>query len=81
MDLKLSDKRALVTGSSDGIGEAIAHRLAAEGASVVINGTNETVLAEVEAAISATGPVPCGIGLARNVALQLPSACTTASTV
>ena len=34
---RLDGKRALVTGSSDGIGKAIAIRLAAEGASVVVN--------------------------------------------
>lgn len=38
MDLQLNGKRALVTGSSSGIGEAIAKLLAAEGANVVIHG-------------------------------------------
>jgi len=38
MDLQLNAKRALVTGSSAGIGEAIAKALAAEGASVIVHG-------------------------------------------
>lgn len=38
MDLKLQGKRALVTGSSSGIGEEIARMLAKEGAIVVIHG-------------------------------------------
>ena len=38
MDLQLRGRRALVTGSTDGIGFAIAKGLAAEGAAVVLNG-------------------------------------------
>jgi len=41
MDLKLNGKRALVTGSSAGLGEAIAEALAAEGAIVIVHGRNE----------------------------------------
>lgn len=37
MDLQLADKTALVSGSTAGIGYAIAARLATEGASVIIN--------------------------------------------
>jgi NAD(P)-dependent dehydrogenase (short-subunit alcohol dehydrogenase family) len=48
MDLKLAGKTALVTGSTAGIGYAIAEVLAAEGAAVIINGRTE---ARVEAAI------------------------------
>jgi NAD(P)-dependent dehydrogenase (short-subunit alcohol dehydrogenase family) len=38
MDLQLSGKTALVTGSSKGIGEAIARTLAREGATVIVHG-------------------------------------------
>jgi NAD(P)-dependent dehydrogenase (short-subunit alcohol dehydrogenase family) len=38
MDLKLNDKLVLVTGSTAGIGFAIAKTLAAEDARVIVNG-------------------------------------------
>ncbi len=38
MDLKLTKKIALVTGSTAGIGNAIAASLAREGATVIVNG-------------------------------------------
>ena len=38
MDLQLSGKTALVTGSTSGIGLAIATTLAGEGAAVIVNG-------------------------------------------
>lgn len=47
MDLQLQGKRALITGSTAGIGFACARELAAEGASVIVNGRTS---ARVEAA-------------------------------
>ncbi len=49
MDLGLSGRRALVTGSTAGIGYAIAHGLAAEGAHVVVTGRTQ---ASVDAALA-----------------------------
>jgi NAD(P)-dependent dehydrogenase (short-subunit alcohol dehydrogenase family) len=42
MDLQLQGKRAFVTGSTQGIGYAIARALLAEGVSVVVNGRSES---------------------------------------
>lgn len=54
MDLRLKGKRALVTGSTSGLGEAMAKMLAQEGVAVVINGLAEqgatTVAREIHAA-------------------------------
>lgn len=56
MDLQLKNKLALVTGSTAGIGYEIARQLAAEGASVVVNGRSaDRVNAAVEKIIAATG--------------------------
>ncbi|MHC5539697.1 SDR family NAD(P)-dependent oxidoreductase, partial [Singulisphaera rosea] len=55
MDLQLKDKRALITGSSSGIGEAIAKTLAAEGALVAIHGRDERRATRVRQQIEATG--------------------------
>lgn len=55
MDLQLQGKRALVTGSSAGLGEAIARLLAAEGADVIVHGRNEERAAAVVKGIHDTG--------------------------
>jgi NAD(P)-dependent dehydrogenase (short-subunit alcohol dehydrogenase family) len=55
MDLQIGGKRALVTGSSSGIGEAIAKSLAAEGAAVVVHGRRQAEANRVAAEIAAAG--------------------------
>lgn len=55
MELQLKGKRALVTGSSSGIGRAIAEVLAGEGVTVVVHGRNEDRTNETARAIEASG--------------------------
>src|SRR5262249_53817597 len=55
MDLKLTGKVALVTGSSRGIGLATAKAFAAEGCRVMLSGRSTEQLHEAEAALRATG--------------------------
>lgn len=65
MDLQLKGKRALVSGSSAGIGFAIAKGLAAEGASVVVNGRSAVrtkVAAKTITDAGATAPIYPFIG-------------------
>jgi len=69
MDLQLNGKTALVTGSTAGIGFAIAQSLAREGASVIVNGrTRERVDAALAALpVGATG-LAADLGTAEGVA-------------
>ena len=55
MDLQLSGKRALVTGSTSGIGEQIAKTLAAEGVLVVVHGRRKAEAQRVVQDIKAIG--------------------------
>jgi len=68
MDLKLSKKIALVTGSTAGIGNAIATSLAREGATVIVNGRTP---AAVEGAVAAMKSETHGevIGFAGDLAV------------
>ena len=56
MDLKLNGKSAFISGSSKGIGFAIAHTLAGEGATVIVNGRTETAVADAISKIRANHP-------------------------
>lgn len=55
MTQELQGRKALITGSTDGIGAAIAQRIAAEGAQVVVTGRNAERGAAVERAIRDRG--------------------------
>ena len=56
MNLKLTDKTALVSASTKGIGFAIATGLAREGARVIVNGRSEKAVADAKAQIEQTVP-------------------------
>lgn len=62
MDLKLDGKTALVSGSTKGIGFAVAELLAREGAKVIVNGRTEEAVAE------ATKAIPGSEGFAADLA-------------
>ena len=61
MDLQVTGKRALVTGSSSGLGEAIAKVLAAEGVQVVVQGRRAEGVERVRSAIASTGGAAAGV--------------------
>ena len=67
MDLNLSGQSALITGSTLGIGLAIAQALRADGADVIINGRSATRLAQ---AVDRLKRAP-GTGSVRGLALDL----------
>lgn len=55
MDLGLKGQRALVTGSTSGIGKEVARKLLLEGAVVYVNGASEERLAAARSELSALG--------------------------
>ncbi|MCJ9749590.1 SDR family NAD(P)-dependent oxidoreductase [Neorhizobium sp. BETTINA12A] len=63
MDLQLNGKVALVTGSSKGIGEAVAKGLAQEGATVIVYGRDRNATEQIkEQIISVGGDAHCVTG-------------------
>jgi len=68
MDLQLSGKTALVTGSTAGIGFAIARELAAEGAQVIVNGRTQKRVDEAAARIKGAAGVAADMGTAAGAA-------------
>ena len=71
MRFDLSGKTAIVTGSTSGIGKAIAHGLAANGASVVVNGRTQGT---VDAAVQSIAAAVPGVAKVRGVAADVGTA-------
>jgi NAD(P)-dependent dehydrogenase (short-subunit alcohol dehydrogenase family) len=68
MDLQLKGKLALVSGSTAGIGYAIAESLASEGSRVIINGrTQKRVDSALARLASVVGPAANAVGLAADL--------------
>src|SRR5712675_1228902 len=67
MDLQLQNKTALVTGSTAGIGLAIAEAIAREGASVVINGRTEQRVGEAVSYLRKSFPASQVRGVAADL--------------
>lgn len=58
---KLEGKRMVITGSSRSLGRHFALACAEQGASLVINGTNEAALADVESELRSKGAAVCAV--------------------
>ncbi len=67
MNIDLSGKAALVTGSTSGIGHAIARGLARAGANVVVNGRSQAKVDAAVAALARAAPGSRVAGLAADV--------------
>lgn len=67
MDLQLTGKLALVTGSTKGIGLAIATALAREGAEVIVNGRSQASLALAIEKVSESVPAATLLGFAGDL--------------
>lgn len=68
MDLQLRGRTAFVSGSTRGIGYAVASRLAAEGARVVVNGRDQGVVDAVAADLRCAHPGIAHTGIAADFA-------------
>jgi NAD(P)-dependent dehydrogenase (short-subunit alcohol dehydrogenase family) len=74
MDLKLLNKSALISGSTKGIGFAIAALLAAEGAKVILNGRTQAAVTQAQDRIRAATPKANLDGFAGDLSAAGPTA-------
>ena len=74
MDLKLLNKSALISGSTKGIGFAIAALLAAEGAKVILNGRTQAAVSQAQDRIRAATPKAALDGFAGDLSAAGPTA-------
>ncbi|MEY2632390.1 MAG: hypothetical protein RIR00_1044 [Pseudomonadota bacterium] len=79
MDLQIHGKRALISGSTAGIGYAIAQRLAAEGAAVCLNGRDPARLTAAVARLQAEFPGVTVSGIAADLGTAAGCAALTAA--
>jgi NAD(P)-dependent dehydrogenase (short-subunit alcohol dehydrogenase family) len=81
----LKDKTAIITGAASGMGEAIAHLFASEGAKVVVSDLNQTAVDELVAVIRSGGGtvagISCDVSQESNVVSLVEFARTTFSSV
>ncbi|SNT15788.1 SDR family NAD(P)-dependent oxidoreductase [Rhodococcoides kyotonense] len=81
MDLKLTGKTAFVSGSTQGIGYAIARSLAAEGVAVTINGRDPVKLDKAVASLRGEGATVDGIAADFSDVDQVSRLCDTLADV
>ena len=62
----LKGRCALITGSTQGLGYALAERLAAEGCNIVMNGFGEKDEIESRIRAAAAGTTPVAVGVANG---------------
>jgi len=70
---RIDDKKALITGASCGIGQAIAVAYAEAGADIVLVSRKEEALRETAAPVEATGRFPLSIAASSRIRTLCPT--------